>query len=92
MLLIFVFEGGYFPDGVGGKPWVDSDPNAVNSFYNAKVFFKIFEVLTMIHILLNRMLGIPLGHKTCRLITSEFTNKNEICLEKRIKLKTKTYQ
>ena len=39
----FCSEGGYFPDGVGGKPWVDSDPNAVNSFYNAKVFLKIFE-------------------------------------------------
>ena len=27
---------GYFPDGVGGKPWSDSDPHAVNAFYNAK--------------------------------------------------------
>lgn len=27
---------GYFPDGVGGKPWVDSDSHAVNSFYGAK--------------------------------------------------------
>jgi len=27
---------GYFPDGVGGKPWSDTDPHSVNSFYNAK--------------------------------------------------------
>mmetsp|Transcript_24109 Transcript_24109/g.33807 ORF Transcript_24109/g.33807 Transcript_24109/m.33807 type:complete len:359 (+) Transcript_24109:136-1212(+) len=26
---------GYFPDGVGGKPWSDSDPNAVNAFWSA---------------------------------------------------------
>jgi len=28
--------GGYFPDGVGNKPWSDKEPHAVNSFYNAK--------------------------------------------------------
>ena len=27
---------GYFPDGVGGKPWSDKDPHAVNEFWNAK--------------------------------------------------------
>lgn len=27
---------GYFPDGVGGKPWTDADPHSVNAFYNAK--------------------------------------------------------
>lgn len=27
---------GYFPDGVGGKPWSDTDQHAVNAFYNAK--------------------------------------------------------
>jgi len=26
----------YFPDGVGGKPWSDTDPHSVNAFYNAK--------------------------------------------------------
>jgi len=26
---------GYFPDGYGGKPWTNTDPNAVNSFWNA---------------------------------------------------------
>eukprot|EP00128_Syssomonas_multiformis_P016819 Colp12_sorted_trinity150504_noHs@18910 len=26
----------YFPDGVGGKPWSNSDPHSVNAFYNAK--------------------------------------------------------
>jgi len=26
---------GYFPDGVGGKPWTDRDPHAVNSFWAA---------------------------------------------------------
>ena len=25
---------GYFPDGMGGKPWSDNDPHSVNSFYN----------------------------------------------------------
>ena len=25
---------GYFPDGVGNKPWSDSSPNAVNEFWN----------------------------------------------------------
>lgn len=25
---------GYFPDGIGGKPWSDTDPHSVNSFYN----------------------------------------------------------
>jgi beta-glucanase (GH16 family) len=28
--------GGYFPDGVGGKPWSNEDPNAVNAFWNAR--------------------------------------------------------
>lgn len=27
---------GYFPDGVGGKPWSDTSSNAVNEFYNAE--------------------------------------------------------
>ena len=27
---------GYFPDGVGGKPWSDSDSDSVNKFYDAK--------------------------------------------------------
>ncbi|KAG0367746.1 concanavalin A-like lectin/glucanase domain-containing protein [Gamsiella multidivaricata] len=27
---------GYFPDGVGGKPWNDKSPHAVNEFYAAK--------------------------------------------------------
>lgn len=26
---------GYFPDGVGGKPWVDSSTHAYQDFYNA---------------------------------------------------------
>jgi len=26
----------YFPDGVGGKPWADADPQAVNEFYNSR--------------------------------------------------------
>jgi hypothetical protein len=26
---------GYFPDGIGNKPWTDSDANAVNSFWSA---------------------------------------------------------
>lgn len=26
----------YFPDGVGGKPWSNSDPHAPNAFYDAK--------------------------------------------------------
>lgn len=25
---------GYFPDGVGNKPWSDTDPRSVNNFYN----------------------------------------------------------
>ncbi|OMJ79348.1 hypothetical protein SteCoe_20641 [Stentor coeruleus] len=25
---------GYFPDGVGNKPWSDSDPHCINSFWN----------------------------------------------------------
>ena len=25
---------GYFPDGVGNKPWSDNDPHSINSFYN----------------------------------------------------------
>ena len=25
---------GYFPDGVGNKPWSDTDPRSVNTFYN----------------------------------------------------------
>jgi hypothetical protein len=28
--------GNYFPDGLGGKPWVNADPHAPNSFINAK--------------------------------------------------------
>ncbi|KAG0038395.1 hypothetical protein BGZ83_003098 [Gryganskiella cystojenkinii] len=27
---------GYFPDGVGGKPWMDHSEHAVNEFYAAK--------------------------------------------------------
>jgi len=27
---------GYFPDGMGGKPWRNSDEHAVNAFYDAK--------------------------------------------------------
>lgn len=27
---------GYFPDGVGAKPWSDTDPHSVNAFYNAR--------------------------------------------------------
>jgi len=27
--------GGYFPDGLGNKPWSDNDAHAVNAFYNA---------------------------------------------------------
>ncbi|KAF9541998.1 hypothetical protein EC957_002501 [Mortierella hygrophila] len=27
---------GYFPDGVGGKPWSDTSPHAINEFYAAK--------------------------------------------------------
>jgi len=27
--------GGYFPDGVGSKPWSNSDPHAVNAFWKA---------------------------------------------------------
>lgn len=27
---------GYFPDGVGGKPWADLDSHSVNAFYSAK--------------------------------------------------------
>jgi beta-glucanase (GH16 family) len=27
--------GGYFPDGVGNKPWSDGDPHAVNAFWKA---------------------------------------------------------
>ena len=27
---------GYFPDGVGGKPWSDTDSDAVNKFYDDK--------------------------------------------------------
>eukprot|EP00731_Ephydatia_muelleri_P003313 Em0001g3313a len=27
---------GYFPDGLGNKPWSNNDPNAVNNFYNNK--------------------------------------------------------
>lgn len=26
----------YWPDGVGGKPWANNSPNAVNQFYDAK--------------------------------------------------------
>jgi beta-glucanase (GH16 family) len=25
---------GYFPDGMGAKPWSDNDPHSINSFYN----------------------------------------------------------
>eukprot|EP00002_Diphylleia_rotans_P006527 TRINITY_DN15897_c0_g1_i1.p1 TRINITY_DN15897_c0_g1~~TRINITY_DN15897_c0_g1_i1.p1 ORF type:complete len:368 (-),score=59.01 TRINITY_DN15897_c0_g1_i1:132-1235(-) len=28
--------GGFFPDGVGPKPWSNNDPNAVNAFYNSE--------------------------------------------------------
>lgn len=38
-LIINLAVGGvteYFPDGVGGKPWSNSDPNSVNAFYNAQ--------------------------------------------------------
>jgi hypothetical protein len=28
--------GGYFPDGVGNKPWSNGDPHAVNAFWNNK--------------------------------------------------------
>jgi len=28
--------GGYFPDGVGNKPWTDASANAVNDFYAAQ--------------------------------------------------------
>jgi hypothetical protein len=27
---------GYFLDGVGGKPWTNTDPHAVNAFWNAQ--------------------------------------------------------
>jgi len=27
--------GGFFPDGQCGKPWSDTQPNAINSFYSA---------------------------------------------------------
>lgn len=27
---------GYFPDGIGSKPWNDNDPHAVNAFWNAR--------------------------------------------------------
>ena len=27
---------GYFPDGVGAKPWADADTHSINAFYNAK--------------------------------------------------------
>jgi len=27
---------GYFPDGVGGKPWSNNDPHSVNAFYNGR--------------------------------------------------------
>lgn len=27
---------GYFPDGIGGKPWTDKSSNSVNEFYAAK--------------------------------------------------------
>ena len=27
---------GYWPDGAGGKPWVNTDPHSVNAFYSAK--------------------------------------------------------
>ena len=38
-LIINVAVGGtngYFPDGIGGKPWSDNDAHAVNSFWNAR--------------------------------------------------------
>mmetsp|Transcript_8905 Transcript_8905/g.6666 ORF Transcript_8905/g.6666 Transcript_8905/m.6666 type:complete len:180 (-) Transcript_8905:58-597(-) len=38
-LILNVAVGGtnaYFPDGVGGKPWTNDDPNSVNAFWNAK--------------------------------------------------------
>ena len=38
-LIINLAVGGvtdYFPDGIGGKPWNNSDPNSVNAFYNAR--------------------------------------------------------
>ena len=38
-LIINLAVGGtnsYFPDGVGGKPWTNQSPNAVNEFYAAK--------------------------------------------------------
>eukprot|EP00362_Geleiidae_sp_MMETSP1317_P000088 CAMPEP_0201283808 /NCGR_PEP_ID=MMETSP1317-20130820/48821_1 /ASSEMBLY_ACC=CAM_ASM_000770 /TAXON_ID=187299 /ORGANISM="Undescribed Undescribed, Strain Undescribed" /LENGTH=60 /DNA_ID=CAMNT_0047601439 /DNA_START=541 /DNA_END=720 /DNA_ORIENTATION=- len=25
----------YFPDGIGGKPWSNNDPHAVNTFWNS---------------------------------------------------------
>lgn len=28
--------GGFFPDGVGPKPWSNTDPNAINAFYNSE--------------------------------------------------------
>jgi hypothetical protein len=28
--------GGYFPDGVGNKPWSNTDPHAINAFNNAQ--------------------------------------------------------
>lgn len=27
---------GYFPDGLGGKPWSDRSPHSVNEFWNAR--------------------------------------------------------
>jgi len=38
-LIMNVAVGGtnaYFPDGIGGKPWADADPKAVNNFYNTR--------------------------------------------------------
>lgn len=38
-LIMNVAVGGtatYFEDGVGGKPWTNADPHAVNSFWNAR--------------------------------------------------------
>jgi hypothetical protein len=38
-LIINLAVGGtanYFPDGVGGKPWNNNDPKAVNKFYESK--------------------------------------------------------
>lgn len=38
-LIMNIAVGGtnsYFPDGVGGKPWSDTDPHSVNAFWNAK--------------------------------------------------------